>query len=169
MRLALVLLSALASFTPVQAQERRPVSDSAELAGCWKKIVFSDAARKVIPTDAKLADPAHQVLCFDPDGSTFRMVGSAQPVSFEMPKDYAGLARQPKEMSYQVPQTGLLLIGQDSTKAIQQWAASFFPADANFFGTKVPKDTLVMGLTDPAQPAKVVHWRYLTKIAPGAK
>ncbi|WP_088279932.1 hypothetical protein [Ideonella sp. A 288] len=169
MRLALVLLSALASITPAQAQERRPVGDSAELAGCWKKIVFSEAARKFIPADAKLADPPHQVLCFDPDGTTFRMVGSAEPVNFEMPKDYAALARQPKEMSYEVPQTGLLVIGQDSTKTIQQWAASFFPADASFFGVTVPKNTLVMGLTDPAQPSKVVHWRYLTKIAPRAK
>lgn len=169
MRLALVLLSALASISPAQAQERRPIGDSAELAGCWKKIVFTEAARKLIPTDAKVGDPVHQVLCFDPDGTTLRMVGSAEPMAFEMPKDYAALARQPKAMSYEVSQTGLVVIGQDSTKTIQQWAASFFPADANFFGVKVPKDTLVMGLTDAAQPSKVVHWRYLTKIAPRAK
>jgi len=166
MRKSLLLAMALlAPSTVTEAQQRPPVASVSELAGCWQKIVFPESAKPLL-SQVEIGDARHQVLCFDEDGSTFRILGSTAPITFAVPSDLVEVSKLPKAMSYKLTQSGIVIIEHLQAKQVQGWASTFFPADASLLGVPVPKGTLVMGLIDQGPPAKIVHWRYLTKIVP---
>lgn len=161
----LLALAFLASSPFVEAQQRPPVASLSELTGCWQKIAFPESAKPLL-SQVDIGDARYQVLCFDEDGSTFRILGSTEPINFAVPNDLAELAKLPKVMSYKLVQSGIVIIEHLQAKQVQGWASSFFPTDVNFLGVAVSKGTLVMGLIAQGPPAKIVHWRYLAKIVP---
>lgn len=143
------------------AAENLPVKSIADVTGCWERIRFSDSVEKemnrVEPWPLKF-----QVYCFEADGTLYSASSSA-PMEVSAASLRATFATMPKDISFQIPQEGILVTNQPSADQRLAWGAYIYSDDILFDGQVVARGTLVMSLYSEKEKRNA-YYRYLRKL-----
>jgi hypothetical protein len=142
------------------AAENSPVKLE-DVVGCWERITFSDAAQR----EMNLVEPwpaKYQWYCFSADG-TLQSMSSSTPKEVSDDTLRSTLAAMPKDISFRIPEEGIIITDQPSADQRLAWGASLSTEDILFDGVVVSKGTLIMSLYSDKEN-KNVYYRYLKRV-----
>jgi len=159
-----VLLAALFCLLPALAScaKNTPIASNQEIVGCWERINFSEAANKQL-NEAEPWPMPYQWFCFEPDGTLYSLMTSnySKQTSASLREAFLAI---PKDVTYTLPQKGILITEQKSAQQRLVWAAYFTGKKSEFDGKVIEKGTLFMALYSEKKK-KNVYVRYLKKVS----
>lgn len=138
-----------------------PISNSDEIIGCWERIEFSDATKKIMNEIEPWPLP-YQWFCFEQDSTYFTYMSNTpqSPTTSDFRKSIKIL---PKSFTYSILPQSFIKTEAASGKETLYWASAFLGATREFDGKIIEKGTLIMSLYDQKKN-KAIYWRYLKKI-----